>query len=415
MSEVVAYSTAALTLGLVLARPRIGAAFRISPPAAALAGVSSMLALGIVRPGHLIEAAAGLWSPFVAIASIMIMTDAARRAGLLAWAARLIDARALSTGRLFLFIFGLGIVSSAAFSNDAAILLLTPVVAALVQRRYPGRPQMVLPFAFAVFMSAGVAAIPMSNPMNMVVADFLDIPFGGYVRHMLPVAAAGWIIAFVILKRIFAADLAVPITPVRARAVAPTQTQRLMMSLVAAVLISYPIVGALGGRVWMVAAGGALLSVSLAVGRTGARPVEMLRTGVSWETLAFLSAVLVMSLGLRDAGLVDRLAALYQGAGTFTVGGAAAIGSALLNNHPMSYLNMLALSATGASDVHVFAALVGGDLGPRLLPTGSLAGLLWIASLRRHGVEIGVGRFMAVGALIAVPTTAVSLAMLTFL
>lgn len=413
MSEVVAYSTAALTLGLVVVRPQIGAGLRVTPSAAALAGVAFMFALGIVKPDHWTEAAASLWSPFVAIASIMMMTEASRRTGLLDWSAGFIDARATSTARLFLFVFALGIVCSAAFNNDAAILLLTPIIAGLARRRYPERPQMVLPFAFAIFMSAGVAAIPMSNPMNMVVAAFLDIPIGGYIRHMLPIAVTGWIIAFVILRWIFASDLAQPIGPSRATPAPSTGLQRLMMALVGTVFIAYPIVGILGGSVWIVAGSGALLAILLAVRGAGTRTSEMLRTGVSWDTLGFLAAVLLMSLGLRDAGLIDRLAALYQQAGTFTVGSAAAVGSALLNNHPMSYLNMLALRAADASHVHVFAALVGGDLGPRLLPTGSLAGLLWIDALRRHGVEIGVRRFVAVGSLVGIPTVVVSLAMLS--
>ena len=71
---------------------------------------------------------------------------------------------------------------------------------------------------------------------------------------------------------------------------------------------------------------------------------------------------------------------------------ASAIGSAVLNNHPMSHLNMMALKDAAPGDARaVFVALVGGDLGPRLLPTGSLAGLL----------------------LLAVPTIAASLAILS--
>jgi arsenical pump membrane protein len=120
-----------------------------------------------------------------------------------------------------------------------------------------------------------------------------------------------------------------------------------------------------------------------------------------------------MSQGLQEVGLVGRLAALYENAGLATIGMTSSIGSALLNNHPMSYLNMLALQTTSADNISVFAALVGGDLGPRLLPMGSLAGLLWLEMLRRHGVDVSVGRFVRVGLLVAAPTIAVSLAILS--
>jgi arsenical pump membrane protein len=66
----------------------------------------------------------------------------------------------------------------------------------------------------------------------------------------------------------------------------------------------------------------------------------------------------------------------------------------------------------GGPDALVLAALVGGDLGPRLLPIGSLAGLLWIQQLRRSGVTIPLRTFVTVGAVVTVPSLAASLAAL---
>ena len=63
-------------------------------------------------------------------------------------------------------------------------------------------------------------------------------------------------------------------------------------------------------------------------------------------------------------------------------------------------------------DAHIFAALIGGDLGPRFLPTGSLAGLLWLDLLRRHAVDIRLRQFVGVGTVVTVPALAVSLAIL---
>jgi arsenical pump membrane protein len=79
----------------------------------------------------------------------------------------------------------------------------------------------------------------------------------------------------------------------------------------------------------------------------------------------------------------------------------------------MPILNMLAID--GSHGPGLLAALVGGDIGPRLLPIGSLAGLLWIDLLHRAGVEIGVGRFVRIGTLVVLPTLAASLAMLRLL
>jgi arsenical pump membrane protein len=93
------------------------------------------------------------------------------------------------------------------------------------------------------------------------------------------------------------------------------------------------------------------------------------------------------------------------------IGVVSAMGSAVLNNHPMAILNALAIQGTGAwTHQQVLAALIGGDLGPRLLPMGSLAGLLWFDSLRRLDVHPGLVRFVRIGVAVTVPALAVSLA-----
>jgi arsenical pump membrane protein len=117
---------------------------------------------------------------------------------------------------------------------------------------------------------------------------------------------------------------------------------------------------------------------------------------------------------LRNAGLVGRLSSLYAGGDVAVVGLTSAIGSAVINNHPMSIANMLALHDAGSSRL-ALAALVGGDLGPRLLPMGSLAGLLWLEKLREAKVEIPLGRFVLIGLALTLPTLVLSLFMVRWL
>jgi arsenical pump membrane protein len=107
------------------------------------------------------------------------------------------------------------------------------------------------------------------------------------------------------------------------------------------------------------------------------------------------------------------LASLYGDVGHVGIGVTSAIGSAALNNHPMSLLNMLAIDPQPGRELHaVLAALVGGDLGPRMMPWGSLAGLLWFASLRRLGVQVTVWQFVRIGLLVTAASLPVSLGVL---
>src|SRR5207237_345445 len=76
-------------------------------------------------------------------------------------------------------------------NNDSAILLLTPLVVALTRRLHPRQPRLTEAFAFAVFLAPGVAPLVVSNPMNMIVAQYAGVGFGAYAAAMAPVSLAG--------------------------------------------------------------------------------------------------------------------------------------------------------------------------------------------------------------------------------
>jgi arsenical pump membrane protein len=112
--------------------------------------------------------------------------------------------------------------------------------------------------------------------------------------------------------------------------------------------------------------------------------------------------------------VVDRLTDLYRDTGTAVIAATSAIGSALVNNHSMALTNLLAIKQLpNAGDHQFLAALVGGDLGPRLLPIGSLAGLLWITLLAGMNIRVPLRRFVAIGAAVTIPSLTASLAVLS--
>jgi arsenical pump membrane protein len=407
-----AYSTVAVTLGLVVARPRLGARIRLSPAVSAIGGVLVMLAIGVLHPADIAYALTALVRPMLGIAALVVMTAGAERVGVLdVLAARTLGRASGSAERLFLYVFLLSVAVAALLNNDSAILLLTPAIVALAKRRFP---TLVLPFAFAVFMGAGVAPMLVSNPMNMVVASFANIGFNAYALRMTPVAACGWLVTFIVLWRVFRRDLRAATRLAESTEALDdrfTRSRLAVLAILVALVPAYSVCGLVGAPVWLVALGGAVLVLAVAKG-AGVATVPLLRRDVSWEILVFVSAMFALSIGLKNVGLVDRLRDAYDGAGVFRIGVVSALGSALFNNHPMGHLNMMALDGGGERS-RVLAALVGGDLGPRLFPMGSLAGLLWLERLRRAGVSVSLVRFVVIGAVVTIPTLVVSLALLS--
>ena len=407
-----------VTIGLVLTRPRIGSFYRVGPALAAVAGVVVLLSCGLVGRADLVSIADLMWRPLVAIASIMVSTAVAQRVGLMDWFAAAIESWGqLRPARTFALVYALAALTAATLNNDAAILLLTPIVVALIRRRYLEPSKLYEPFVFAVFMAAGVAPLVVSNPMNMIVAAYAGISFNEYAIRMIPIALVGWIVGYPVLYLLFRRELreakARPeAAPLRAVLTTP---QRRALLLVLGVLVAYPIVAYAGGPVWIVAAGGAVLSLILGHHHRIDTTTSLLRKGISFEILGFLVAVSLLGVGLRNAGVIHRLALIYAH-GSVRIGLVSALGSALVNNHPMSIINMLALHETpGAGTREALAALIGGDLGPRLSPMGSLAGLLWFDALRRLDIVISPLRFAVIGCLVTLPTLAVSLGILYLL
>ena len=134
---------------------------------------------------------------------------------------------------------------------------------------------------------------------------------------------------------------------------------------------------------WLVAAGGAatLLALHSALGQGGVRPVFR---RVGWDVVLFLCGMFVVGMGLRNVGfthmLGDAVSALSGGDLSrmrLSTGLLAGICSAFMNNHPIAGMMAWVIQDFSLPLVHqkflAFAALIGGDLGPKMLPIGSLA------------------------------------------
>jgi arsenical pump membrane protein len=423
VQQAAAFGSLCLTLMLVITRPPVGRFGRLNPVLGAIPGVALMLVTGVLTPKDILRGAALLWRPLLTIASIMATTSIAHKLGIFDRITRSIEIRTRgAVPRAFTAVYVICATTAALFNNDAAVLLLTPIVVPVIRRLYPRRaPVLTLPFAFAIFMSAGVAPLCTSNPMNLVVAEHAGIGFNAYAARMLPVALAGSLCTYFLLRAVFKSQLEDE-EPAGGRELGSLAdlgtTPRTVLIIVAAMFASYPILSYFEAPVWIAAVSGAVLVCGI-----GLRERHITRrhvaAGVAWDILAFLFLIFVTALGLENIGVTSTMSRVYGTTsargpdGIGLVGVLSALGSAVLNNHPMAALNALALhSLDGDHRWRTLAALVGGDLGPRLLPMGSLAGLLWIEMMRRLGVDIRTWTFVRTGFLVTIPALVLSLVVL---
>lgn len=423
MEQIVAYSTLAVTVALAVARPGVGRPpRRITPGLAALLGVFALVVFGLLRPSDLLASARIQWRPLLALTCIMVMTGVVKEVAAFERIADRIEtfARRRSAVDAFNVVFAVSVITPSLLNNDAAILLLTPVVVTLAQRLYPNDRRILEALVFAVFLAPGVAPFVISNPMNMIVAEFAGIGFNAYTKTMLPISVVGALLTYATLRIVYRRALASAHASPRSTETAASSRarhpgERPALALLLAVFLSYPLMAAWDGPIWSVAVLGAIGSAIIAWRYRIATARTML-SHVSVDILAFLWGVFLVVVGLRQVGVVDRLSTLY---GTYSggeriavVGAVAALGSAIVDNHPMSILDMMALGNTAGDSKALLAALVGGDIGPRLLPIGSLAGLLWMDLLRRRGIVIPTVTFLRVGFLCLAPALIASLLML---
>lgn len=422
MEQAAAIGSLCLTLTLVITRPPVGRFGRLNPVLGALPGVLLMLLTGVLVPKDIANGAMLLWRPLVTIASIMATTSIAHRLGIFDRVTRSIEIRARGpVSHAFTAVFVIGAITAALFNNDAAVLLLTPIVIPVIRRLYPRRIESVSgPFAFAIFMSAGVAPLCTSNPMNLVVADHAGIGFNSYALRMIPVAVTGSVVTYVMLRLTFRRVLEDPVAAggrEQGSLAELGSSSRSVLVIVAGMFAAYPILSYFDGPVWIAAFAGAIFTCGIGL-REKHITTRHVVDGVAWDILAFLFLIFVTALGLQNIGITGAMSKVYatansSGHGIALVGGVSALGSAVLNNHPMAALNALVIeSLAGEHQWRTLAALVGGDLGPRLLPMGSLAGLLWLEMTRRLGVEIRTWTFVRTGFLVTIPALAASLAVL---
>ena len=419
----------AVTVGLSLSRPSLGR-LRVQPAAAALLGAALTVGSGLLSPREAVEVLEFLTMPVLTIVSLMIITIIVSHTGffrLLAW--KLAVRGGGDARKLFAYLFFAGTITGTLFTNDAAVLIFTPMVYGLLEeiRRPSWTPANAVPFYFAVLYVANLAgALVISNPINIIMTGWFEIGFVEYALWMMGPAIVSMVVTYVGLRIFFRNDL--PLRYNIPQAVAHDPTQRtfrwLSGGVLCVTLVGFFTETLTGIPTGFVAAGGALLLMGVYWAFAG-RPVAGVILEVGWDAVIFVIGIFMVANGLRTTGLTDTVGSLLmtaastgEGFGNYAAGFVAGVSSAVMNNHPTASTMALAIGDLPlpelSAKIMALSALIGGDLGPKMLPIGSLAALLWFRILRSKGVEISYRQYIRLGVPVTLAAILLSVAMLNF-
>ncbi|EJE0941711.1 arsenic transporter [Campylobacter upsaliensis] len=315
----------------------------------------------------------------------------------------------LQTWKFFVFIGVLASVLATFFSNDGAILILTPLIIALlthIENVKFSRSPLIVFLLFVGFMSDFASnTFIFSNLTNIITADFFTITFIDFALAMaLPqlfVILAACILFWILFTRKLPKTLEFKV-----------HTQALpkpSITLFCFALTLLLLFGIIGGEKFGIAfcvftLGVAFLGTLCGILTHKIALKQMLKLA-PLGIVAFSLGLFIVVFGLNNMGLVGLLAeglkhfdTLPLFAQIFSVGISSSLGSSVINNLPMVMLGDLALK--DSSNALIFAHLLGCNVGAKLTPIGSLATLLWLFSLKRYGISISFLQYMLVALLI---------------
>ena len=282
----------------------------------------------------------------------------------------------------------------AVLNLDAAVVLCTPL-AISVARRWHLDP-VAMAFQPALLACLASSALPVSNLTNLIAVGQGRLGAVELTVHLAAPTVVACLVGYAGWRFAFRHRDVVPVVSTRGRA--PTTRPLVIGGVVLAVLlVGFLAGGAVGVAPWVVVA---VVDAGL-VGLTRRVPWE----AVPWGTAGVAASLAVVaSAAAARAGLADWLV----NDGVWAQAATGALAANLLNNLPAF---LVALPHTSGSS-QTLALLIGVNLGPTVLVTGSLAGLLWLESSRRAGLAVGARDYARVGLLAGVPALVAAVAVL---
>jgi arsenical pump membrane protein len=411
-ADLAIWSVAAVATAGVILRP-----FKLPEAVWAVGGALALICLGLLPVGTAWEGVGKGLDVYLFLTGMMLLAEVARETRLFDWLASVAAAHARGSAvRLFKLIYAVGIVVTVFLSNDATAVVLTPAVAAVARAAKVAQP---LPYLLICAFIANAASfvLPISNPANLVIYASQMPPLAEWLPRFALPSLVAIVTTYALLRLTQSRALTQPL----ARQIPVAGLTLAGKTAAWGIVVTALLLMAASARGWQLGlptcvAGIATLAVVSAMQRTS--PWAFVRD-ISWGIIPLVAGLFVLVEGLDQSGAIGTLSAwlhaqAQQSANLTAASAGLAIGFLcnLVNNLPAGLIAGTAAHAAAVGPNITSSILIGVDLGPNLSVTGSLATILWLAALRREGVQVRARDFLKLGLLIMPPALLLSLATL---
>ncbi len=403
------------TLYLVIARPR-----NLDTGVAAVLGAVLALLAGVITLADVRTVAGIVWDATFALIAIVVVSTVLDGAGFFRWAALQMARRAGGNGRvIFTSVILLGAFVSTLFTNDATVLILTPIVYEMLTALGFDH-QRILPYMIACGFVADSMSIPLSvsNLTNMITARYFEIGFARFALLMALPSVVCLVTTLLVLRwyyrREIPAEYDQGAVPEPASAIRDPFLFKVGAGVLSAMVLAFFLNSlVISVPVSFVIAGGAAVLLLATLKNRVVKPAAVLKQA-PWHVVIFALGMYLVVYGMGSAGLTRWLSAMLDWfvhlgpvAAIVGTGLLVAVISSLMNNLPGVMLGCLALAGAHISGVlgegMILANVIGSDIGPKLTPIGSLATLIWLHSLQLRGMKVTWQYYLRVGLTITPP------------
>ena len=359
---------------------------RVRPTTAAVAlcvlGAASVVGALVVNAPDAKAAAAQDWSPFVLVTGLLLIGLLADDDGLFAWAGSILSRSTSNDVVLFLGASAVIGVVTAILNLDTSVAFLTPVLIYTARSRASGEAPLL--YGCLMLSNAGSLFLPGSNLTNLIVVGHLHI---SGTRFLLTMWAPALVATLVTVGVVVATQRRefrrhVPRSEPAPRPVLGAGLAAMVVATVATLTLASPA---------LVVAGVAVVATALRLALRRTTRARVLDTvGAPLLIALFGVAVALGTLGRTWTGPSRMLSHL----GAWPTGAVAALSTVLVNNLPAASLLAARIPP------HPFSLLVGLNLGPNIVASGSLAWVLWWRVATRSGSRPSLGRASRLGLLV---------------